>query len=217
MAARYIGKRNQKMRIIFDDAIREDFTEDSPDIAFYFERTVGWRNKDWMIKTLATNVRCYDGYWSLFSEMERAGQISESADFVEYHFSQPGEASEDYGLRKISIVPAGRKQIWCEYPTRCGFPLGGTFLNIDLAYAPGEEPLTGGDLVTELKRTLRTLAEDESFSKVCVTYLRATQREAVDEDDMGAHVYSQNLTEELAEEWGYPRDEWYEHPVRYLY
>lgn len=33
MAARYIGKRNQKMRIIFDDAIREDFTEDSPDIA----------------------------------------------------------------------------------------------------------------------------------------------------------------------------------------
>lgn len=220
---RSIGPANKPMRIFLEDAASSGFFEQpekAEKLALHLQRSMGWSEHHWSLSTLADDLKYLNGGHTseLLTQMVACEKATEDASFTEFHFSQPEEASENYGEKKLTAAPAGKKQIWCEYPTNYGWPMGNQFLSVELVYPQGEEPLGIFDLCGQFRRTCRSLAkEDASKFGGCFSYVRVTQREAASNDEIGAHVYYlDEITEEFAKEWSYPRDKWYEYPCLYL-
>lgn len=118
-----------------------------------------------------------------------------------------------YATRR-RIVPSGQKRVWawaCD-PLR---PKNMKFVNIELAFDPSKgDYLTAPRMGAEALRALRRICGEKIADVEPIGYLRVTQRPAKDKQDMGAHVFSCLITEDLLKDWGgYPQPADYGHPT----
>lgn len=196
-----------KMNIIIEDAIGEPEAEGG--LAYVMEFNDYPARRPWKVANLIRSCENLTDAHKLrrvaidWGEATKADRITE---IVQIQTQGNVGVDRDREIVVESVIPTGRKQLWCH-----AYPIGNLFLNVEFAYE-GNEPMEAHKLESEARRALKAVKKDSLIDdSKGIAFLRMSQRPARDAKDVGVHICCIEITNEFREEWGFLKPR-YGHP-----